>query len=67
MFNICQIETPPATDQAVKKVVSKDPLLKKVLQYTRRGWPVELPKALKQYASSQMELSVANEWLLLEM
>ena len=53
--------------QAVKKATKKDPVLSKVLHYTRRGWPEEVPNALKQYASKRMELSIEDERLLLGM
>ena len=48
IFNISQIESLPVTVQ-VQSATRTDPILSKVLNYTKKGWPNQVPDALKPY------------------
>ena len=49
LFNIQQIETLSVTSAQLKTAINWDPILSKVLRYTKRGWPTEVPDTLKPY------------------
>ena len=64
VFNLAQIESLPLTHKAVCDATRKDPLLSKVHQYTLKGWPTEVPEALKPYSTRRQELTVEGDCLL---
>ena len=65
VFNVYQIETLPMDANEVQKATRSDPLLKKVLLYTKKGWPEQVPEALKPFARRRTELSIEDDCLLL--
>ena len=65
VFNVYQIETLPVDANEVQKATRSDPLLKKVLLYTKKGWPEQVPEALKPFARRRTELSIEDDCLLL--
>ena len=64
MFNIGQIEALPLTCDKVQLATSHDPILSKVLNYIRRGWPAEIPDVLKPYYYRRSELTIEANCLL---
>ena len=65
VFNVYQIEALPVDANDVKRATRSDPLLKKVLFYTKKGWPKQMPEALKPFARRQTELSIEDDCLML--
>ncbi len=63
-FNIGQIQPLPVTSTTIQTGTRTDPILRRVLLYTRKGWPTQAPDALKPYHRKQHELSVEDECLL---
>ena len=49
IFAVRQIEALPITSAQLKHVMRRDPLLSKVLRYTKQGWPDEVEETLKPY------------------
>jgi len=49
VFNIAQIDTLPVTVKQLKAATRQDPVLSKVLLYTKCGWPSTIPDALQLY------------------
>jgi len=64
VFQLHQIESLPVTAEDIKKALQADPVLRKVLQYTRQGWPALPPKELKTFFSKRGEISIENQCLL---
>ena len=64
LYNIHQLEMLPITSQTIKKATQRDPVLRKILSYMMKGWPVEVPKSLQPYRSKLAELSVEDGCLL---
>ena len=63
-FNIGQIESLPVTCDTIQRATRRDPILSKVLQYTKKGWPSQVPDVLKPYYNRRLELTVEGECLL---
>ena len=63
-FNIGQIEAFPVTATQLKHVTQHDPIVSRVLRYTRSGWPDSFSDALKPYYHRQSELSIEEGCLL---
>ncbi len=61
IFNISQILSLPVTSKNVQQATKSDPILSKVLRYTRDGWPTQVPDELKNYYS---EISIEADCLL---
>ena len=62
-----QLNMTPMTAIDIKSETDKDPLLNKVLQFVRNGWPVDDPtceKDLQPYSKKKDELSVHSGCLL---
>ncbi len=53
VLNIQQIEALPTTAIQLKQATQRDPILSRVLRYTRSGWPGKVPEALKPYHNRQ--------------
>jgi len=64
LFNIQQIETLPVTSAQLKTATNQDPILSRVLRYTKRGWPTEIPDTLKPYWYRRAELSIEGDCIL---
>ena len=64
VFNIAQIDALPLTHKAIQIATRSDPLLSKVLHYTKRGWPTQVPEALNPFSTRRHELSIEGECLL---
>ena len=58
LCNIRQIEMLLVTSKEIRVAIQRDQILSKVLSYTRKGWPNQVPKALQPYRSKLAELSV---------
>ena len=63
-FNLAQMECLPVTATQVQQATRADPVLSKVLQYTRQGWPGIVPADLKPFETRRMELTVEGDCLL---
>ena len=64
VFNIGQIDKMPVTNQQLERATRKDPILSKVLHYTKRGWPERVEEELKPYWSRRQELTIEQNCLL---
>ena len=64
MFNIAQINCLPVTAAQVAKTTQSDPVLSKILQFVKQGWPMEVSENLKPYKSRSNELTVQGSCLL---
>ena len=53
-----QLDTLPVTSHQVQPKKRIDPILSKVQQYTKRGWPNQTPKELELYKNRQTELII---------
>ena len=49
VFNVGQIEALPVTAMQLRKVTRQDPILSKVVTFTRNGWPSIVPENLRPY------------------
>ena len=63
-FNIRQIEALPVTSVHLKAAPRQDPILSRVLLYTKRGWPQNIPDTLKPYRNRKDELSLEDDCLM---
>ena len=64
LFNIAQMESLPVTCQQVQTATRNDPLLSKILLFTKQGWPTQVQDEFKPFFSRRQELSVEDECLL---
>ncbi len=64
VFNIAQIESLPIMFRQIQKATQRDPVLSKVLRYTKNGWPCQVPAVLKPFCTRSHELTVEGECLL---
>ena len=63
-FNICQIEAFPIKATQLRHATRRDPILSRLLRYTKSGWPDSFSDTLKPYYYRQSELSVEEDCLL---
>ena len=66
LFNIAQINCLPVTAAQVAKTTQSDPVLSKILQFVKQGWPTVVSENLKPYKSRSNELTVQGSCLLWE-
>ena len=52
------------TSIQLKAATRQDPVLNKVLHYTKRGWPLQVPESLKPYWNRRMELSLEDDCVM---
>ena len=64
VFSIRQIEALPMTHIQLRAATRRDPLLSRVLLYTQRGWPLDVPESMKPYYHRRDELSLENQCVL---
>ena len=64
LFNIAQIDCLPVTAQQVQKATAKDPVLSRVLQYTKHGWPAAVDGSLQVYFNKRQEITLEGGCLL---
>ena len=66
LFNIGQIAMLPVSSQQVQKATLSDPILRKVFQYTKNGWPSHVPEAdLEPFWSRRNDLTVEGDCVML--
>lgn len=54
----------PVTAADLESATHKDPILSKVLYYTRKGWPEITQECLKPYWNRHLRLSIEGNMLL---
>ena len=64
VFNVGQIEALPVTAMQLRKVTRQDPILSKVVTFTRNGWPSIVPENLRPYWTRRNELTVEGDCLM---
>ena len=64
VFNISQIDFLPVTAMQIRQATNTDPTLSKILNYTKNGWPKDVPENLKLFQSRSSELTVQGDVLL---
>lgn len=57
LFNMSQIEALPLMCQEIETASRNDPILSKIIQFTKCGWPDKVPEVLKPYQSREAELT----------
>ena len=67
IFTVQQIEALPITSAHLKRVTGCEPILSKVLRYTKQGWPDEVEKTLKPYLARHRLKDRRNDKVLREM
>ena len=64
VFQLAQIDSLPVTHRQIQRTTERDPVLSKVLQYTRQLWPAEVTEELKPYFNLREELTLEGNCLL---
>ena len=64
VFKITQIDTLPVIVKQLKADTRQDPVLSKVLLYTKCGWPSTIPEALQPYWKHRLETFLEDEYNL---
>ena len=67
IYNVCQVEYLPVTVMQLQRTTQYDPVLSKVLHYTKYGWPAHLTpsnKDLKPFWDRRLELTTEGQCLL---
>ncbi len=63
-FNICQILSLPVRGTDVGMTSRHDPIISKVITYTRQGWPETIPESLKPYFLHKDEFVLEGNCLM---
>ena len=58
LFNVQQIGILPVTPQQLRSETAKDPLLSKVLLYTKNGWPHTFSEDLRPFYRRRLEITI---------
>ena len=61
VFNIGQIESLPVQVSQVMAATRSDPVLSRVLQYARTGWPSEVNGELQQFWRKREEIVIEGD------
>ena len=64
MFNVSQMEMLPITYSQLKTATRKDPILSRVLRYTKQGWPAHFSPALKPFWTRRTELTLEEDCVM---
>ena len=64
VFNVAQVDALPVTAQLLGQATRSDPILSKVWQYTRTGWPEETTECFKPYWTRRHELMIEGSCLM---
>ena len=64
LFSVRQIEALPVTSVPLKRATSRDPILSKVLMYTKQGWPDRVDESLKPYWNRRTELTLEDDCIM---
>ena len=64
IFTVRQIEALPITSAQLKRVMGHDPILSKVLWYTKQCWPDKAEKTPKPYWNRQTELTLEGDCVM---
>jgi hypothetical protein len=64
IFQLTQIDSLPVTHQQIQLATQRDPVLSKVLTYTRHHWPDDIPEELKPYSNRRDELTLEGNCVL---
>ena len=64
LFNISQMEALPVTVRQLRAATGSDPVLSKVLRYTKGTWPYQIPQHLRPFSERRNELTVEEGCLL---
>ena len=63
IFNISQLKLLQVTAASVQSLTKTDPLLSKVLRYTKHSWLEQIPAALQPFYARQNELALKQNCL----
>ena len=64
VFVVRQIEALPVTAVELRAATRCDPILSKVLQYTKKGWPSKVPEVLKPYHNRRDQLTLEDDCVM---
>ena len=64
VFNVTQTQVLPVTADQLQTATRKDPVLGRVLRFTRYGWPDNVSEVLKPYWHRRLELSLEGECVM---
>ena len=64
IFDLGQMEPLPVTSAQLAKATSNDPVLSKVVRFTRQGWPQTVSETLKPCFNRKTELSIEGDCLM---
>ena len=64
VFNINQIAAMPVSSNQIAEATRRDPVLSRVLLYTKQGWPDHIEPALQPYSNRRTELTIEQNCLL---
>ena len=64
LFSVGQIEALPVTSVHLKHATSHDPILSKVLMYTKQGWPDKVDEILRPYWNRRTELTLEGDCIM---
>ena len=64
IFTVQQIEALPIKSAQLKHVMGRDPILSKMLRYTKQGRPDEVEETLKPYWNRQTELTLEDDYVM---
>ena len=60
ILNLSQIQALPVACNQVHTATRRDPILSKIVDYVRRGWPKQVPDNIQPYQSKQEEITIES-------
>ena len=64
IFSIQQTEALPIIAAQLRRLTGCNPILSKVLRYTKQGWPDKIEETLKPYWNRQTELTLEDDCVM---
>ena len=64
IFQIGQLKSMPVMHRQIQQATERDPVLSKVLMYTRQCWPSVVPEKVKPYSNRRKELTLEGNCVL---
>ena len=64
ILNIGHFEALPITVQQIVRAIRCNPVLSKVLMFTKRGWPAQMEEMFKPFSKEQQDLTVEGGCLM---
>ena len=64
IFQVSQMEMLPVSSDMIRREIQKDPTLSLVLEYAKRGWPIDCKKEVEPFYRRKEEITIQDGCLM---